>query len=257
LKLIEIKGNINFDFNENDYLAILGEKRNEILFKILGFVKRENEIVKIYNYNFGYVFDELPILENLKVKEFIELVLSNYDKNNFQEIKTIFNIASFENKYLNEISREERKKLAIFFALIRNPYYLIMNEPTLHFDLSFKEFFWQFIRSKFSSVLFSTSDWDEAEKYSNKVVLLLKNNSSIFDKTENLIKKLKYKLKVLIEIKNEIPLVNFGNFKIIKNGFVHVYIDSENFEFDGIVKRTGLEDVYIALNENYHELLLN
>jgi len=89
------------------------------------------------------------------------------------------------------------------------------------------------------------------------VVLLLKNNSSIFDKTENLIKKLKYKLKVLIEIKNEIPLVNFGNFKIIKNGFVHVYIDSENFEFDGIVKRTGLEDVYIALNENYHELLLN
>ncbi|MDT7879360.1 MAG: hypothetical protein RQ990_00695 [Candidatus Hydrothermia bacterium] len=257
MKLIEIKGNINFDFNENDYLAILGEKRNEILFKILGFVKRENEIVKIYNYNFGYVFDELPILENLKVKEFIELVLSNYDKNNFQEIKTIFNIASFENKYLNEISREERKKLAIFFALIRNPYYLIMNEPTLHFDLSFKEFFWQFIRSKFSSVLFSTSDWDEAEKYSNKVVLLLKNNSSIFDKTENLIKKLKYKLKVLIEIKNEIPLVNFGNFKIIKNGFVHVYIDSENFEFDGIVKRTGLEDVYIALNENYHELLLN
>jgi len=132
-----------------------------------------------------------------------------------------------------------------------------MNEPTLHFDLSFKEFFWQFIRSKFSSVLFATSDWDEAEKYSNKVVLLLKNNSSIFDKTENLIKKLKYKLKVLIEIKNEIPLVNFGNFKIIKNGLVHVYIDSENFEFDGIVKRTGLEDVYIALNENYHELLLN
>jgi len=132
-----------------------------------------------------------------------------------------------------------------------------MSEPTLHFDLSFKEFFWQFIRSKFSSVLFATSDWDEAEKYSNKVVLLLKNNSSIFDKTENLIKKLKYKLKVLIEIKNEIPLVNFGNFKIIKNGLVHVYIDSENFEFDGIVKRTGLEDVYIALNENYHELLLN
>jgi hypothetical protein len=131
-----------------------------------------------------------------------------------------------------------------------------MSEPTLHFDLSFKEFFWQFIRSKFSSVLFATSDWDEAEKYSNKVVLLLKNNSSIFDKTENLIKKLKYKLKVLIEIKNEIPLVNFGNFKIIKNGFVHVYIDSENSEFDGIVKRTGLEDVYIALNENYHELLL-
>jgi ABC-type multidrug transport system ATPase subunit len=257
LKLIEIKGNINFDFNENDYLAILGEKRNEILFKILGFVKRENEIVKIYNYNFGYVFDELPILENLKVKEFIELVLSNYDKNNFQEIKTIFNIASFENKYLNEISREERKKLAIFFALIRNPYYLIMSEPTLHFDLSFKEFFWQFIRSKFSSVLFATSDWNEAEKYSNKVVLLLKNNSSIFDKTENLIKKLKYKLKVLIEIKNEIPLVNFGNFKIIKNGLVHVYIDSESFEFDGIVKKTGLEDVYIALNENYHELLLN
>ncbi len=257
MKLIEVKNNINFDFKEGDYLAILGEKKSEILFKILGFIKTQNESIKIYNYNFGYVFDELPILENLKVKEFIELILSGYNKNNFQEIKSIFNIENFENKYTNEISKEERKKLAILFALIKNPYYLIMNEPTLYFDLSFKEFFWQFIRSKFNSVLFATSDWHEAEKYSNKVVFLFKNNSSIFDKTENLIKKLRYKMKVLIEIKNEIPSINFGNFKIIRNGFVHVYIDSENPEFNGIIKKTGLEDIYIALSENYHELLLN
>jgi len=257
LKLIEVRGNINFDFNEGDYLAILGEKKNEILFKILGFIKRQNEIVKIYNYNFGYVFDELPILEDLKVKEFIELILSNYDKNNFQEIKNIFKIENFENKYTSEISKEERKKLAILFALIKNPSYLIMDEPTSHFDLQFKNFFWQFIRSKFNSVLFSTSDWDEAENYSDKVVLLFKNNLSIFDKTENLIKKLRYKIKVLVEIKNEIPSINFGNFKIIRNGFVHVYIDSENPEFKGIVKKTGLEDVYIALSENYHEILLD
>ena len=36
-----------------------------------------------------------------------------------------------------------------------------------------------------------------------------------------------------------------------------VRIDSENPEFKGIVKKTGLEDVYIALNENYHEILLD
>jgi len=257
MKLIEVKGNINFDFNEGDYLAILGEKKDKLLFKILGFIKTQNGSIKIYNYNFGYVFDELPILENLKVKEFIELILSNYDKNNFQEIKNIFNIENFENKYIGEISKEENKKLAILFALIKNPSYLIINEPTLYLDLSFRDFFWQFIRSKFNSVLFATSYWDEAEKYSNKVVLLFKNNLSIFDETENLIKKLRYKMKVLIEIKNEIPSINFGNFKIIRNGFVHVYIDSENFEFNGIIKRTGLEDVYISLSENYHELLLD
>ncbi|MEO0224311.1 MAG: hypothetical protein ABIL76_04365, partial [candidate division WOR-3 bacterium] len=205
--------------------------------------------------NFGYVFEQLPILENLKVKEFIELISSCYI-NNIKEIKSIFNVENFEGKYISEISKDDRKKLAILFALIKNPSYLIMDEPTLYFDLSFKEFFWQFIKSKFNSVLFATSDWEEAEKHSNKVVFLLKNKS-IFDETQNLLRKLKYKFKVLIEIKNEIPLIDFGNFKIIKNGFVHVYIDNENIKFKGLIKKTGLEDVYIALNDNYHELLFD
>jgi len=254
----EIIRNISFELFEGDYISILGHNgsgKTTTLKTIIGFYKYEGEI-KFYNRNFGYLFDEIPILQNVKVKEYIEFFESCYSRNN-KYLRELLEINNFENRKLNEISKGERKRIAYYFCLIKNPDYLILDEPTVYLDNFTKEKIWNFIKNNFKTILFSTNDWIEAKNYSNKIIMLNKGKILTFDYKEILLKKLKYKYKIVIEIKNEIPKIQFGDFQIIKDGKIYIYISETsklNLNFEYELRETGLEDIYIALKENY-ELL--
>jgi ABC-2 type transport system ATP-binding protein len=226
--LLELK-NVSFYLLNDEHLCLVGPNgsgKTTIMKAILGFVKYEGQII-IHNKNFGFVFDEIPILQYLKVKEFLELLLSAYSRNyqSILEMINYFEVQKIENKLLKFISKGERKKIAIIFSLLNKPHFLIMDEPTSYIDPFMKEKFWSFINKKLKAFIFTTNDWLEAQMYAHRIVMLNEGRILTIDYKESLLKRLKFKNKILIEIKDHLPSFKVGEYMIIKNGYVQIYTD--------------------------------
>lgn len=87
-----------------------------------------------------------------------------------------FELKKFVDRPLSKISGGERQRIALALAMINDPEFVILDEPTVGLDPIMRREFWNIIRKAHANgrktLLFSTHHMEEAEALASRVVML-------------------------------------------------------------------------------------
>ena len=87
-----------------------------------------------------------------------------------------FELTKFVDSPLEKISGGERQRIALALAMINDPEFVILDEPTVGLDPVMRREFWSIIRKAHANgrktLLFSTHHMEEAEALASRVVML-------------------------------------------------------------------------------------
>jgi len=91
-----------------------------------------------------------------------------------------FELTSFIDRPLGVISGGERQRIALALAMINDPEFVVLDEPTVGLDPIMRRGFWTTIRKVHAkggkTMLFSTHHMEEAEALATRVVMLARGN---------------------------------------------------------------------------------
>jgi ABC-type multidrug transport system ATPase subunit len=143
----EIFKEINFEIKTGEFVALKGENgsgKTTLLNIILGLITPKKGKVRLFgedpkNFNsktrLGVVLQKVAIPKNLKVKELIDLLRSYYPNAlSTEEILNTVNLKGKENNWASKLSGGEAQRLFFALALVGNPEFLILDEPTRNLD---------------------------------------------------------------------------------------------------------------------------
>ena len=156
---LSILENINLMVSENDTVAITGKSgagKSTLLHVMAGLDKASSgkiifndqdlssisnsSLSKIRLINFGFVYQFHHLLDDLTVEENIQIPLllnSSLNKDNKIKIKDIMQTLDIDNRKNHlpwKLSGGEKQRTAIARALINNPKFLFLDEPTGNLD---------------------------------------------------------------------------------------------------------------------------
>lgn len=87
-----------------------------------------------------------------------------------------FELGTFIDRQLDKLSGGERQRIALALAMINDPEFVILDEPTVGLDPIMRREFWAIIRRAHAggrkTLLFSTHHMEEAEALASRVVML-------------------------------------------------------------------------------------
>ncbi|MBD80565.1 MAG: copper ABC transporter ATP-binding protein [Crocinitomicaceae bacterium] len=235
----EVLKGIDLDFFEGQIYSILGPNgsgKTTFMKSILGLVKPNNGKIMVggsdgmkdheYRSNIGYVPQIARFPENLKVNEVIDLVTSIRKQPSFpQEFVELFQIESFLNQRLKNLSGGTRQKVNLVLALMFKSDILILDEPTTGLDpintIRLKELLLQ-LKSEGKTIIVTTHILHLAEELSDDIIFLLEGHVKYHGSTDRLLKLSHTKnleeaiaaiLQGEIDSEEETPVVNIYNRK--------------------------------------------
>jgi ABC-2 type transport system ATP-binding protein len=199
--------NINLVLPEGSLFGLIGPDGagKTTLFRIIttlmlpgsGHVRIKNldvvkEYKKIRTFT-GYMAGRFSLYQDLTVKEnlaFYATIFGTSIKENYHLIKNVYRfLEPFENRPAGKLSGGMKQKLALSCALIHNPEFLVLDEPTTGVDAVSRKEFWDLLKElkkNGMTILVSTSYMDEAS-LCDEVALINKGTILKRDKPGNIL----------------------------------------------------------------------
>ncbi|MGE0207263.1 MAG: ABC transporter ATP-binding protein [Candidatus Babeliales bacterium] len=116
--------------------------------------------------------------------------MSNQEiENRIKELNTHLGINKFLHSYSDQLSGGWKQRYMIARTLMHSPKIVILDEPTVGLDPDIRQQLWQyitFLKKSGVCVLLTTHYLDEAEKLSDRVVVLHQGKISLIDTPQNL-----------------------------------------------------------------------
>lgn len=144
---------ISAEFFEGSFNVILGESgsgkttllkllsglifpsKGEVMFHGDSFISMNNsQLAEIRRKYFGFVFQEVGLLEHLKCDENIQFPELEFKSNQVAELADYFGISHCMEKFPNQISLGEKQRVTLARALYKKPEILFADEPTANLD---------------------------------------------------------------------------------------------------------------------------
>lgn len=123
----------------------------------------------------SYVHQTPVLAESISIKENVFLGLDKKSRAQFNILSKIW-LNDFEpSKLVKDVGSDTKFFIALMSALLKNPKFLILDEPTALLDEKQREYLFRNLKSLADSglnILIITHNFDEAEKYCNSIVRL-------------------------------------------------------------------------------------
>ncbi len=168
--------------------------------------------------NIGYLPENNPLYGNLRVDEtlvFTARLKGVKDKNKINEIASKCGIKNVLTKEIDNLSKGYKQRVGLAKALIGDPQYLILDEPTEGLDPNQKEEILELIKSfsKDKAIIFSSHVLSEVTKIANKIIIINKGKIVASGEKDTLLKEHFKQSKV--EVLTDAPQLKF--IKLVKN----------------------------------------
>ncbi len=152
---------INLDIGVGEYLGIVGPNgggKTTLIKLILGILSESKQlsskklpsaITIAKGLKFGYIPQRLTTSGQdfpAKVSELLINSFQKFDKSKYDYLLGLCEITHLQNRLLCELSGGERQKVFIAKSLIREPDFLILDEPTTGIDPHYKVKFWKLLQ---------------------------------------------------------------------------------------------------------------
>ena len=137
----------------------------------------------------GFIFQDYCLLDTFTIRENIELSLNLVGEDNNEKIKAILkevDLEGYENRYPKELSGGQKQRVAIARALIKNPKYILADEPTGNLDSETSVQILNLLKklSKDKLVLIISHSKENAYEYGDRIIEL-KDGRVLKDLTKN------------------------------------------------------------------------
>lgn len=243
-----------------------------------GTVLYNGQKVGYHNVNdIGYMIEERSLLTRITVKE----LMLYFGQLKDMEPKVIlerldywlkrFDIESYKDKKIKELSKGNQQKIQFISAIINNPKLLVLDEPFSGLDPINTELFVSVIRDfqkSGSMVVFSSHQLDHVESFCEKIIVLEKGKAIIDGELKTIKKEFqKKKIRIVGSADPEVLRGIEGVYQVVENAnelIVKIEDDlvaSKVFDYvktlDDIktydVEEASLSEIFIAKVGNHHE----
>ena len=164
---VKAVNNISFKVEKGEmfaYLGVNGAGKSTTISMICGTLKKDSgsilvcgeDIEKDSNYiknKIGVVFQDsvldqtLSVYENLKYRASLYDITGDEFKKRFEELSKMFELNEIKSQKIKSLSGGQRRRVDIARAIIHNPEFLILDEPTTGLDPNTRKKLWNIIRN--------------------------------------------------------------------------------------------------------------
>ena len=216
---------ISFTINDNEILGFLGPNgagKSTTMNMIAGYLPMSDGTVTICGSdlnkdplkaksNIGYLPEIPPVYPDMKVKEYLSFcaglkkVPKGKRKEEIERVMGLLKIKDVEGKLIRNLSKGYKQRVGFAQALLGDPKFLILDEPTVGLDPNQVAEVRTLIKSlkKDHSVIFSSHILSEVSAVCDRVVIINKGDIRAIDTIENLEKTFATSLVLHIKVKGD------------------------------------------------------
>lgn len=217
--------NISFTINDNEILGFLGPNgagKSTTMNMIAGYLPMTAGTVTIFGSdiskdpvaakkNIGYLPEIPPVYPDMRVKEYLSFcaglkrIRSSERRDEIARVTKLLKIEDVQDKLIKNLSKGYKQRVGFAQALLGNPKFLILDEPTVGLDPNQVIEVRNIIKDlrKEHSVIFSSHILSEVSAVCDRVVIINKGDIKAIDTIENLEKKLGGSLTLHIKVKGD------------------------------------------------------
>lgn len=181
-----IYDNLNLEIEEGKITCVLGESgagKTTLLNMLAGLTDYKGNIENIPS-KISYIFQQEKLLNNLTVKQNLQFVLNDKEFFNIDKYLEKVELLDKKNRYPDELSGGERKRVEIARAFVYDSPVLLMDEPFSSLDTALKirlvNNFVSLWKENKKTTIFVTHDVEMAIMLSQRIIVLEKGEI-IFD----------------------------------------------------------------------------
>ena len=200
--------NISFTINDNEILGFLGPNgagKSTTMNMIAGYLPMTSGSVSIFGTdiskdpskakrNIGYLPEIPPVYPDMKVKEYLSFcaglkkIPRSQRKSEIDRVMELLKIKDMESRLIKNLSKGYKQRVGFAQALLGNPKFLILDEPTVGLDPNQVAEVRKIIKDlkKEHSVIFSSHILSEVSAVCDRVVIINKGDIKAIDTIENL-----------------------------------------------------------------------
>ncbi len=238
---------ISFTINDNEILGFLGPNgagKSTTMNMIAGYLPMTSGTVSINGHDIstqstkakmeiGYLPEIPPVYPDMKVSEYLSFcaglkkIPRAKRKSEIKRVMELLKISDMENRLIKNLSKGYKQRVGFAQALLGNPKFLILDEPTVGLDPNQVIEVRSIIKDlkKEHSVIFSSHILSEVSEVCDRVVIINKGNIKAIDTIENLESTFKDRLVINAKIGGSLSKIE-SVFKTIKG--VKSVIGTEN-----------------------------
>ncbi len=170
---------VSFELSDGERVAVIGPNgagKTTLLGILAGVLKPTSGTVSLRPEEVGWVpqqpalYSKLSVAENLRLFARLEKVPdveSTVDRMLEQTV-----LGDRAGDEVGKLSGGNRQRVNIAIGLIGEPVVLLLDEPSASLDPRQRERLWQFLSALGTTVVFSTHDIGEAERYADRLLVL-------------------------------------------------------------------------------------
>lgn len=215
--------NISFTINDNEILGFLGPNgagKSTTMNMIAGYLPMSGGTVSIYDCditkepvkakrNIGYLPEIPPLYPDMKVCEYLSFCAGlkkipvGERKSEIKRVSELLKITDVSKKLIRNLSKGYKQRVGFAQALLGNPKFLILDEPTVGLDPNQVIEVRKIIRDlkKEHSVIFSSHILSEVSEVCDRVVIINKGDIRAIDTIANLERSFNTTLLLHIKVK--------------------------------------------------------
>jgi ABC-2 type transport system ATP-binding protein len=181
---------VGFEAGAGELLAVIGPNgagKTTLLSILAGIVSAEEGEVRLPRGEVGWVPQQAGLYRRLTVEEnlllFARLEKHEDPRASVEEMLELSGLVQRRGEIVARLSGGNQQRINIAIGLLSRPVVLLLDEPSVGLDPRQRARLWEFVSSlaqRGTTVIFSTHDIQEAERY-GKRLLVLADGEALFD----------------------------------------------------------------------------